>query len=204
MQRCYGTYQLSAPDVSLVTDLNKEISFWIRGEAQVITRLVDASWAPPPAKSHIPMVVSVRCEELVKKAQNDVSFYVHSLMNPPPPKPEPSNTINVGNNFGAIQTGANSQAHVHVDMADNAQLIEALQQLRAKFEVAATLTADQRADSVGVVDDVIIAAREPKPNKLKLVGLLNGVAAAVSMLADAPDAWESVRAAASMIGINLL
>jgi hypothetical protein len=78
-----------------------------------------------------------------------------------------------------------------------------LEQLRAALQEATALPADQRGDSLGVIDEAIIAAREPKTNKLKLLGLLQGVGAAVSLMANVPDAWESVRATAKLIGIDI-
>jgi hypothetical protein len=121
----------------------------------------------------------------------------------PPKKPEPSTAVNIQTNFGPVAVGAGAQAHSHIEIAGNMQLVQALETLRATFEEAPTLTADKRRDSLEVIAAAINAAREPKPNKLTLSGLLTGVGGAVTLLADAPHAWESVKAAALIVEITL-
>jgi hypothetical protein len=200
IRRCYAAYQASPPDASLVSDLNKEISYWIRGESQVLTSLADANWAPNQAKSHIPTVVAIRCEELVKKLQNEINFYVDSLMNPKPDEPA---SITIQNNFGAVAAGTGAQAHAHVEISGNAQLIQSLEQLRTTIEQTDAMPVVQRTEAIEVINDAITTARDPKPNKLKLTGLLKGVGEAVTLIAEAPHAWESVRAAAAVIGVTL-
>lgn len=200
IKRCYATYQVSAADESTISAINQQVQYWIRGECNVIRSLIDVSWGPMQARTQILGMVENRRDELIKKYQNEARFYVHELMNPPK-KPEQTNTINVQNNYGAIAAGSDAQARVEI--AGNVQLIQALEQLRTVFQHANAMPSDQRGDSLGVVDEAIIAVRQSKPNKLKLLGLLKGVSVAVSLLADAPDAWDSVRSAASLLGIDL-
>jgi hypothetical protein len=113
MRRCYRTYQTSVADESLIGDLCKETSYWIRNEGRKVTTLVDATWAPPQAKSHIPKVIGIRSEELVNKMCNEVKFYVRDLMNPPL-QPESPTTYNIGGSVGVIQSGPNSYADVQI------------------------------------------------------------------------------------------
>jgi hypothetical protein len=202
MQRCYAAYQISATDESTISGINEHVEYWIRGESNVIRGLVDAPWGPAQARGEILGRVVKRGDELVRKLQNEARFYVHDLMNPPK-KPEPSTAVNIQTNFGPVAVGAGAQAHSHIEIAGNVQLVQALETLRASFDQAPMLTPDERNDSLEVIAAAINAARELKPNKLTLSGLLTGVGGAVTLLADAPQAWESVKSAALLVGITL-
>jgi hypothetical protein len=202
LKRCMGAYQKSAPADSMKSDINEQLRYWIAGESNVIRGLVDSEWGPAAARAQVLGLIVKRQDDLVRKYQTEASFYVHELMNPPK-KPEPPAAVNIGANFGAVAVGRGAQAHSHTEIAGNVQLVQSLEELRASFEQAPALTPEQRSDSLGVIAEAINAAREPKPNKLKLSGLLSGVAGAVAFLADAPDAWESVKAAAAIVGITL-
>jgi hypothetical protein len=200
IRRCFAAYQTSEVNDGVVAGLCQQLKIWIAHESNLLRGIIDM----PEASGHqrasfLTMVTSIE-PGLVKKYENEAKFYVQDLMNPPK-KPEQSNVINVLYNYGSIAAGSSAQAHTQI--TDNTQLIHALEQLRTAFQQTSTMHDDQRADILGVVDDAISAARESKPNKLRLWGLLKGVGVAVSLLADAPDAWHSVQAAAKLLGIDL-
>jgi hypothetical protein len=202
LKRCIGAYQLSVATDSMKGAINEQLRYWIVGESNVIRRLVDAEWAPAIARAEVLGLIVKRHDDLIRKYQTEASFYVHELMNPPK-KPEPPAPVNIGANFGAVAVGRGAQAHSHTEIVGNVQLVQSLEELRASVEQAPGLTPEQRGDSIDVIAEAINAAHEPKPNKLKLSGLLSGVAGAVGLLADSPDAWKSVKAAAAVLGITL-
>jgi hypothetical protein len=202
IQRCYTAYQVSAPDESTIDGLNQQFKFWIDSESNLLRSMLDVARDPVQSKAAMLQMIIARGNDLVRRYQNEAKFYVHALMNPPK-KPEQSNAVTVQNNYGQMAIAAGSDAQAGVGATENAQLVQALEQLRAALQQATALPADQRGDSLGVIDEAIIAAREPKTNKLKLLGLLQGVGAAVSLMANAPDAWKSVRATAKLIGIDI-
>ena len=202
LKRCIGAYQKSAAADSMKSAINEQLRYWIMGESNVIRGLVDAAWAPANARGEVLGLVIKRQDDLIKKYQSEASFYVHELMNPPKKSESPAG-VSIGTNFGAVAVGRSAQAHSHTEIAGNVQLVRSLEELRASFEQAPGLTPEQRSDSIDVIAEAINAAREPKPNKLKLLGLLSGVAGAVTFLADAPHAWESVKATAATMGITL-
>jgi hypothetical protein len=202
MRRCFRTYQTSAPDESLVGDLSKDIDYWIRNEARTVTALVNATWAPPQAKSHIPQVVEIRRDELLNKMRNEVKFYVRGLMNPPP-QPEPPTTYTIVGPVGVIQSGPNAHADVRIDMGGTEQLLAALKQLQAAIPRAADMTAEQQQNSLEVTVDLISAASASKVNVPKIVGLYKALGYLVGGVSSLYGAWEAVHAAATAMGIAL-
>jgi hypothetical protein len=202
IQRCHTAYQRSPAGESTTAALCQQIQVWINSESNALRELVKIPGANAPLNAGFRQMVVSHATHLVVKYQNEAKFYVEELMKPPK-KPEESHSISVGINYGTMAVAAGSGAQARVDAAGNAQLIAALEQLRAAFQQSATMPADKRGDSLGVVDDAIIAARAPDANKFTLLGLLKGVGAAVSLMADAPDAWQSVRGVASTLGLHL-
>jgi hypothetical protein len=203
MKRCISAFQQSATSESMKSAINEQLRLSIVGESNVIRGLLDATWAPKSARAEVLRLIFNAHEELIKRYQTEASFYVHELMNPPK-KPDPTNTtVNIQTNVGSVAVGADAQAHSHVEIAGNVQLVQSLEKLRATFEQSAGLSAEQLSESLSVVADAIAAARETKPNRFKLAGLLAGVASAASFLSGAPDAYQSVKAAALAIGIQL-
>jgi hypothetical protein len=201
IQRCYTAYQRSPPGESTVAGLSQQAQHWINSESNALIELAKIPGANVPLKAQFRQMLVLHGAQLVKKYQNEAKFYAQELMNPP--KKEESNQINIGTNYGSMAVAAGSGAHAQVKVADRAPLIAALEQLRAEFQRSPAMPAEKRGDSLGVVDNAIIAARTPNTNKLTLLGLLKGVAAAVSLMAAAPDAWQSVCAVAATLGFDL-
>jgi hypothetical protein len=201
IQRSYEAFATTAPDDSLISELSQQTAHWINTETQLVAGLVNISQGPGNAQRIVQAEVTKRRDELIKKFNLEARFYVQRLMNPP--KSESGHTFNVLAPVGAIQTGANAQANIHIEAGGNQKLIDALEQLRAAIPDAPGMTANQRADGTEVVDDLITAVRAPRPNGPKVAGLLKGLALTVQTIGGLDKAWAVVREAASLLGIPL-
>jgi hypothetical protein len=116
-----------------------------------------------------------------------------------------SHTINIHGNVGAVQTGANSTAHVHLDATNLMRLTDAVEQLRTEISKGHTsLPAEEREQSLEVIDDLVTAAKAPKPNRRKLAGLVQGLSDSIRTAGAMPGAWHAVKAAAlHLLGLHL-
>jgi hypothetical protein len=116
-----------------------------------------------------------------------------------------SHTINIHGNVGAVQTGANSTAHVQLDATSLMRLTDAVEQLRTEISKGHTrLPAEEREQSLEVIDDLVTAARAPKPNRRKLAGLVQGLSDSIRTAGAMPGAWHAVKAAAlHLLGLHL-
>lgn len=114
-------------------------------------------------------------------------------------------TINIHGNVGAVQTGPHATAHVNLDATNLQPLIDALVQLRAEVSKGdALLPTEERQQSLDVIDQLVVAAKAPKPNKFALSGLARGLSDSIRTANAIPGAWHAVKAAAlHLFGLHL-
>lgn len=107
--------------------------------------------------------------------------------------------VSVTNN-GAIanlQTGHGATATVNQSIATQVspgEVKAALDALIQAMQQAQGVPHEQRAEVVEVLEQVKAEADKDKPNKLKLGGLIGGVADTVQGIAAAPEAWATIMA----------
>ena len=98
---------------------------------------------------------------------------------------------------GNYQAGDRNTATVTqsvVTQVSPGEVKAALDALIQALQHAQGLAPDQRAEVVEVLEQVKAEADKDKPNKLKLGGLIGGVADTVQGIAAAPEAWATVTA----------
>jgi len=205
IQRCHRAFG-APPNEHLAADLQQQVAEHITAQATVVLGYVDlqnlANFFPPNTRTHVRDAVTVRRNELIKKFSNEVRFYVQAVRQATAAaNQERAQNIHIHGNVAALQTGDCATAHIHLDIAHGGRFVRALEQLLAAIPQSADMTDDQRAESGEVVTDLIAAARAPRPNGSKLVGLLNGLALTVQTVASLRGAWDLVRDAARLMGI---
>lgn len=124
----------------------------------------------------------------------DSQAKLHGALPAQPPSPQV--VVNATGRNNSINVGSGSAHQTVHEGADLAALAQALGQLLTELQ---TQRAD--ADLSSVVSEAIAEAEAPKPNKIKLSGLLNGTATGVQALGSVPAAWELVKAAGKAIGL---
>ncbi len=200
IKRCHLAFRTAAGEQH-AGELQQQISEHVTAQCAVVFALVDinpqSAW-PRGAQDGIRDALTTRRSELIRKYTNEVRFHIQSAAQIP--KSEPG-TFSFYGPVGAVQTGANAIAHIHIDAGGAARLAQALEQLQAAIRQAVEMPAEQRADSQDLVHDLIAAASAPKPNGPKLVGLLNGLAVTVQTVASLRGAWDLVRDAARLMGV---
>jgi hypothetical protein len=202
IQRCHKSFSAERGD-SLLSDLQHQINELVSAEAVIVFNHVDGGASalyPTQLRTHIDDALTVRRIELITKLKNEARFYVQDIKQPPISDPS---GITIHGNVGSVQTGDYAQAHIHINADGGAGLAGALEKLRAAIMEAAEMTADQRDESVEVVNDLIVAARAPKPNGPKLIGLMSGLASTIRTVASLQGAWEFVRDHARMMGLPI-
>jgi hypothetical protein len=195
IQRCHKSFGSERED-SLLADLQHQIHEFVSAEAVIIFNHVDGGASahyPTQLRTHIDDAVTVRRNELITKLKNEARFYVQDIKRPP--------KADLGGI--AVQTGDYAQSHIHINADGGTHMVEALERLRAAIVEAAEMTSDQRDESVELVNDLIVAARAPKPNGPKLFGLISGLASTIRTVASLRPAWEFVRDNARMMGIPI-
>ncbi len=112
------------------------------------------------------------------------------------------NTFNAS--VGVAQTGAYSVAHVQqsFDSGQLPALKKALEAILAEV-TKADLPAETLEDAQGLIESAIAEVDKPKPNKLSLHSLLNGVATTVQTLGSSSGAYQLLKTALTPFGIVL-
>jgi hypothetical protein len=201
IQRCHKSFGERGD--SLLADLQHQINEFVGAEAVVVLLQVDGGASaqyPTQLRTHIDDALTVRRIELITKLKNEARFYVQDIKQPPKVG---SSGITIHGDVGSLQTGDNAQTHIHINADGGAGLAVALEKLSAAIMEATEMTADQRNESVEVLNDLIVAARAPKPNGPKLLGLMSGLASTIRTVASLRPAWEFVRDNARIMGIPI-
>ncbi|WP_145155087.1 hypothetical protein [Pseudomonas oryzihabitans] len=104
---------------------------------------------------------------------------------------------------GAIQTGANSTAHVQQTTGSNEyqQLKLALQAALEEFSKA-DISYQDREDVRDYLQSILNEIQKEKPNRLSLKSLLSDVATTVQTLGSSSEAYKAVIAALGLLGYS--
>ena len=138
--------------------------------------------------------------------ETEIGLFVHSLSRKAETKDEPSHTVvNVYSPVGSIQTGQNSVANVaqSIDSESKDALVAALSQLQGAIE---SLHEEYSINTVELEELVTESTQEldkENPNSMKIKGLLSGIAGSIQTTASLKPAYESLKIAASFIGLTL-
>jgi hypothetical protein len=86
---------------------------------------------------------------------------------------------------------------------EGAKLIEAVEHLASAIKSNMEMAGRQRDVAPEIAYEVVVAAKSPKPNAAKIVGLLGGLAMTIQTIASLQGAWDKVRAIAAVIGLHI-
>lgn len=108
-------------------------------------------------------------------------------------------------NVGAIQTGSGASASFSmiVNQDEKDVLKAALEDLRSAIEDLGAADFPPADDTIGAIDSASQELSSETPNKVTVIGLLSGIGAVVSTVASLRPAYDAVKSAAALIGVNL-
>lgn len=159
-----------------------------------------------------PQLVSIQREmfdaekaRLVLDAYRDVNIWVgFSEIDAERPAISPVNVTYNLQNYGILQAGPHSRAIVLAGgVSDNRGVIQALSEVRSEIAELKELQLEQKTELVGALDTAIAEVQKEKPNPLTIGGIISAVGSAMSILANAPKAYETLRTAAKYYGVEL-
>lgn len=138
--------------------------------------------------------------------ETEIGLFVHSLKAKPANAVESKSTIvNVYSPVGSIQTGNNSVAHVSqtIDVQTRNMLVSALTNLAAEVQKPECTIPAQKDEVIELVAESEQELKKDKPNFTKLKGALAAIAGTVQTTASLKPAYEALKIASGLIGINL-
>jgi hypothetical protein len=190
-------------------DLRQEIAGHINAHRAAIEKLIVPNRSPGPrmpppehearqTQQHIALLHQMMYRArhaLTERYGGEANIYVLELETArrEVPSMPATTTITIGgDNLGVVQAGANSTAHVQIDTTATADLVKALENLRAAIPQAAELSAQQRRESSEIITALVAEARGPKPNKQKIIDQLKTLALIVQAVGTLSHAWAPV------------
>lgn len=113
--------------------------------------------------------------------------------------------VNVYQDYGIVQTGSGSTASLSVTIGTQERheiekVIEAIQKL---LDARTSLSPEQHTEAIELVKDLEGEIQRPKPNKHRIRGALQGLATTVQTVAAAPEAYQLIKGAAALLGLQL-
>ncbi|MGO9592995.1 MAG: hypothetical protein ACLQFF_12510 [Steroidobacteraceae bacterium] len=199
IMRCHELYG-SVVDQQTVVDLQQRLAEHIAAQCTAVLTAIDqpiVGHIPPSVKADIRATVLTRRKELIDYYNNESRLYIEQLRRPPATLPS---GVHIYGPVGAVMTGANATAHVHMDAAGRDRFVEALEALREAIGRIPELTVDQRTESRDVIAELTTEANAQRPNTMRIRGLLAGLSTGIQTAASARGAWEQLRDAAMAIG----
>lgn len=140
---------------------------------------------------------------------NQITQHLWTLRKVPMKSPNPpgssSTNITIHGSVGAVQTGANSTAHVQQQwtQATTLALANSIKGLRVAVGNASDIDASEREELVADLSKAEAELEAQSPSKGRLAKWLGGVATAVQTVASVKPALELVRSAANAVGLSL-
>jgi len=113
--------------------------------------------------------------------------------------------INIYQSFGIVQTGTGSSASLSISLGSEeiSEIKKALEAVKQTIEKSTSLASDERNQIFELVSDIETEIHRDRPNKLKIRGALQGIAMTIQTIAAAPEAYQLLKGAASLMGLQL-
>jgi hypothetical protein len=110
-------------------------------------------------------------------------------------------TVNIYQGFGIVQTGAGSTASFTLSRDSIVEIEHALSAAEQEIQAVADPTARQQV--MELVEEARAEIGKEQPNGLKVRGALAGIATTLQTAAAAPGAYQVLKGAAALLGLNL-
>jgi len=138
----------------------------------------------------------------VERINTEIDYAVlrHSIRTESAP-----NVVTIYQSYGIVQTGTGASASFIINLGDEERLeIErALEAVEQALNQAASLGKAEHEQALELVTDVKSELQRAEPNGFRIRGALQGLATAIQTIAAAPQAYQLLKGAAALLGLQL-
>ena len=122
-----------------------------------------------------------------------------------PTSPTSSTVVNVYQDYGIVQTGSGSTASLSITIGtqERYEIEKVIEAVHKLLDARTSLSPEQHTEASELVKDLEGEIQRPKPNKHRIRGALQGLATTVQTIAAAPDAYQLIKGAAALLGLQL-
>ena len=101
--------------------------------------------------------------------------------------------------------GSHSTATLHVglDADERRTLGRALEAVREVLESSSAVDPNERSQALEIVTETMAELETEEPNRLKVRSAISGLATTVRTMAASPQAYELLKGAAALLGLQL-
>lgn len=92
---------------------------------------------------------------------------------------------------------------VNIGLEQKQEITLALSAVREALEAEVGLAEQERSNALELVEETVAELEKPEPNRLKVRSGLQGLATTVQAVASAPQAYNLLKGAASLLGLDL-
>jgi hypothetical protein len=179
--------------LDIITDMNRDID----------RELESVLYAIPLRGEQFNSQVLALAHEEVAAINKEIAELALFAATPDVAEPANPSVVFQGPVYGSVQTGGRSVANVSItfDTASAGALLEAVKALRAALKASPPEDLPSYADAV--FTELETEAAKPDPQSNRIATLLGTGASIIGGLANAPDAWHTVRVAAAALGVGL-
>jgi hypothetical protein len=116
-----------------------------------------------------------------------------------------SGVVNIYQSYGIVQTGDGSSASLNIALGSEEvhEIEKALESVKQALEQSPSLSSDRRSQALELVSDVTNEIKRQKPNAFRIRGALQGIASTIQTMAAAPQAYQLLKGAAALLGLQL-
>ena len=113
--------------------------------------------------------------------------------------------VNIYQSYGIVQTGTGSSASLRIKLGgeEHREIETALKAIETALEQAASLSTIERGQSLELVSDVKNELQREEPNRFRIRGALEGLATTIQTISAAPQAYQLLKGAAALLGLQL-
>lgn len=119
--------------------------------------------------------------------------------------PPGGNVVTIYQGFGIVQTGAGASASFTVNLGgeERREIETALKAVEKALKEAASLSSTGREQALELVSDINKELNRKEPNGFRIRGALQGLATTIQTVAAAPEAYQLLKGAAALLGLQL-
>jgi hypothetical protein len=207
--RCIQTIEIEY-DKNLEQQLKSIVSKHLPEQVESLSSLVleAAKQARMQNLASLPDEVGKARGAVLNKIYTEIELFLVQLKHSTPKATpySPSQVYNFHNsNIGAIQTGSGSTANVtqQVNPQSVPEVLRAFTLIQEKLLSIESLPSSDKSEVIEIVDDGINELKKVKPNISKIKSFISAVGDSISLTADLKPAYEVLKSAALMVGVNL-
>lgn len=207
--RCIQTIEIEY-DKNLEQQLKSIVSKHLPEQVESLSSLVleAAKQARMQNLASLPDEVGKARGAVLNKIYTEIELFLVQLKHSTPKATpySPSQVYNFHNsNIGAIQTGNGSTANVtqQINPQSVPEVLRAFTLIQEKLLSIESLPSSDKSEVIEIVDDGINELKKVKPNISKIKSFISAVGDSISLTADLKPAYEVLKSAALMVGVNL-